>query len=181
MFIPKENLNMDVLYMDFYLFFVILLSYGSVIFANKIYPLEIVRFKSIIKYILYKIKIFSFFNVLLLGGITLSNYIILLVNSINVNGMKILHYTVHYFIIFELLYFLCLSLEFFRNNFFKKCFAILLFAIMYIVSILNGSNSFLAINIFDAYLSFKINYTNYIVWFLIPIFILYNKKGAFEL
>lgn len=181
MFIPKENLNMDVLYTDFYLFFVILLSYGSMIFANKIYPLEVAHFKSLIKYILYKIKIFSFFNALLLFGITLSNYLILLVNSINVSGLKILHYTVHYFIIFELLYFLCLSLEFFRNNFFKKCFAMFLFAIMYIVGILNGSNSFLAINIFDAYLSFRMNYTNYIVWFLIPIFILYNKKEVFEL
>lgn len=179
--IYNKNVGIDVLYIDFYIFFIIILLYGNLIYLNKLNCLEINRFKSTFKYIIYKIKYFSLLNMIMIFGISFSNSLTLLINSVNIDFIKLFHYTVHLFIIFELLYFLCLSLDFFKNSFLLKCVSIFIFVMMYIVGILNNGNSVLSINIFDSYFHFKLNFMNYIVWFLIPCVILYNKKEKFEL
>lgn len=179
--ICNKNVGVDVIYIDFYIFFIIMLLYGNLIYLNKLNCLEINRFKSIFKYVTYKIKCFSLLNMIMIFGISFSNSLILLINSINLNLIKVFHYTVHLFIIFELLYFLCLSLDFFKNCFLLKCVSIFIFVMMYIVGILNNGNSILLINIFDSYFHFRLNFMNYIVWFLIPCLILYNKKEKIEL
>lgn len=153
LFFPQNSLNIHVVYSDVYIFLLVLILYGTLIFDEKGNScLELNRFRTLVAYLKWKIKTFIPELVVLVLGISLSNALILMVRQVSVNLFEWLYYTAGLLSLLMVLSLFVIS-NIQTNNYEKYGYYYIgILLLLFLLTILNAFQSFIPFNPIDYYL-----------------------------
>jgi hypothetical protein len=173
-----------IIYNDYFFFNIIYIIGIIPIFDNLNNPLEISYFRKMEQYVIYKLGKYTLQNVILSLHILIINLVYFIIYHIKISISLLLHYTIHLFIIFEIIYLWCFSFQFLKDSLIKSYLFIFSCFIIHLFELVIQSNTIVFFNIFSCYFyntSFWISCINYAFWSIIPLVIIFNKKDCVEL
>lgn len=182
--IPKNKMNINVPFMDLYLFGLMLIVYFYIIFSFNFRNNDIYRFNTINKFLFFKMKEFSIYNFFIQIITTFLYLLIFFIKGVVIKIDVILHYVLNLYCIFQILYLLCLASFFSKNQSRNYYFVFFLFYFMFLLCFLDSSNIILPFNIFLYYFRIgRLNniIMNYSIWILGSLIFINIKKEKIEL
>lgn len=182
--IPTNKMNINVPYMDLYLFGLMLMLYFYIIFSFNFKTIDIYRFNTINKFLFFKMKEFSTYNFFIQIVTTILYLLIFFIKGVVIKFDVILYYVLNLYCIFQILYLLCLALIFSKNSTRNYYFIFFIFYFMFVLCFIDSSNTVLTFNIFLYYFrtgSLSNIIMNYSIWILSTLIFINIKKEKIEL
>lgn len=182
--IGSNNITADLLYLDLYLFFVVILMYGYMIFNNQINSLQMYRFRTVERYFIYKFIHYSTENLCMIIFMTAVNCAVYMITNTPIDFGLTVHYTVHLFMVFEIVYLFSLAAQLYKNSIQLQYMILFVCCLMFLICSFSGDQNVMVLNVFTPYfMNMHLYQTvlHYALWVILPVLLIFRKKERLEI
>lgn len=182
--IPDEKMTMQLPFLDFYLFLVLLIVYATIIYETKSNALEIIRFSKISQYVKYKWIQFTKWNACIMLSVILLYLIIFVMKHVPFDMLTLTSYIGHLFVVFEIFGCSCICLQCVYQKRWIVYVITFLYLCMFCLYLIDENHAYLMFNIFSGYFLQELNIQtimNACVWLFIPCMLCWNRKDQIEI